>query len=100
MDRVGTQECSPLGKVILWAVVAFFMLNGAWLASRGGLPPVVRAAGLVQVLLGTALGGVIWRGGIVDDNEDRPEVAQPAAAGGGGGDSSSSDGAAPAAGTA
>lgn len=83
MDQVGLQECSTLGKVFLWGVVAFFMLNGAFLASRGGLPPVVRAAGVVQVLLGTALGGVVWRGGIVDDNEDRPEVAQPPAGGSG-----------------
>lgn len=113
--------------------MAALMGNGAWLASRGTLPPVIRAAGIVQVcsdglagwqpawfkaaravcgllsalqavrrcqpmlaapvfeslslcphcthrpqvLLGLALGGVVQRGGIVQDNEDRPEVAQP-----------------------
>ena len=34
---------------------------------------------LPQVILGLALGGVVQRGGIVQDNEDRPEVAKPAA---------------------
>lgn len=77
MDQVGLQQNTPLGKVILWGLVAALMGNGAWLASRGTLPPVIRAAGIVQVLLGLALGGVVQRGGIVQDNEDRPEVAQP-----------------------
>lgn len=31
----------------------------------------------LQVLLGLALGGVVQRGGIQGDNEDRPEVAKP-----------------------
>ena len=34
----------------------------------------------MQVLLGTALGGICYRGGIVQDNEDRPE--KPAGEGG------------------
>ncbi len=44
---------------------------------HAGLP--VYSTHLPQVVLGLALGGVVQRGGIVQDNEDRPEVAQPAA---------------------
>ena len=36
----------------------------------------------MQVLLGTALGGICYRGGIVRDSEDRPEVEKPAGEGG------------------
>jgi hypothetical protein len=36
----------------------------------------------MQVLLGTALGGICYRGGIVQDSEDRPEVEKPAGEGG------------------
>lgn len=75
MDQVGLQQCSGLGKAVLFGVVALLMLNGSWLALQGSLPPVVRAAGVVQVLLGTALGGICYKGGIVDDDsEERPEV--------------------------
>lgn len=48
----------------------------------------------MQLLLGTALGGVIWRGGIIQDNEDRPEVAQPGEAGQGGDAAAAAPGAA------
>lgn len=34
----------------------------------------------LQVLLGTALGGVCYRGGIIQDNEDRPDVVKQGAA--------------------
>lgn len=52
MDQVGLQQCSTFGKVLLWGIVAALMLNGGWLASRAALPPVVRAAGIVQARLG------------------------------------------------
>lgn len=77
---MGLQECSTFGKVLLWGIVAALMINGGLLAAKAPLPPVIRAAGLVQVLLGTALGGIVYRGGIVQDNEDRPEVEQPPSA--------------------
>ncbi|KAL4445848.1 hypothetical protein ABPG77_009047 [Micractinium sp. CCAP 211/92] len=78
MDQVGLEQCSTIGKVVLFGIVGALMLNGAWLAAQPALPPVIRAAGVVQVLLGTALGGVCYRGGIVSDNEDRPEVVKDA----------------------
>ena len=81
MEAVGLQQTTPAGKFVLWGVVGALLLNGGWLFSQAALAPVLRAAGLVQVLLATALGGVIYRGGIMDDpdsNDDRPEVARPA----------------------
>ena len=77
MDQVGLAQCSTVGKGLLLAAVAGFMLNGGLLMANSGLPPVIRAAGVVQLLLGCALGGVCYKGGIVDDNADRPEVARP-----------------------
>jgi hypothetical protein len=74
MDQVGLQQCSGSGKALLWGLVAAFLLNGGWLAARASLPPVIRAAGVVQLVLGLALGGVVSRGGIEGDNNDRPEV--------------------------
>jgi hypothetical protein len=114
MDQVGLQQCSTRGKAILFGLVALLMANGAWLLASAGLPPVIRAGGLVQVrgrakrwrrtrrsgrrghgsvagqamaascpcclpstppcachlphlqiLLGTALGGICYRGGII-----------------------------------
>ncbi|KAL4425751.1 hypothetical protein ABPG75_009767 [Micractinium tetrahymenae] len=79
MDQVGLEQCSTAGKVALFGIVGALMLNGVWLAAQAALPPVIRAAGVVQVLLGTALGGVCYRGGIIQDNEDRPEVVKEAA---------------------
>ena len=94
MDQVGLAQCSTVGKGLLFAVVAGFMLNGGFLLANSGLPPVIRAAGVVQLLLGCALGGVCYQGGIIDDNADRPEVARP------GGDAPPGEAVAAAAGTA
>jgi hypothetical protein len=49
MDRVGLQQCSILGKALLFGIVAALMINGGWLLARSNLPPVIRAAGAVQV---------------------------------------------------
>jgi hypothetical protein len=49
MDQVGLQQCSLLGKALLFGIVAALMINGGWLLARSNLPPVIRAAGAVQV---------------------------------------------------
>eukprot|EP00887_Chlorella_sp_A99_P000964 scaffold5.g964.t1 len=80
--RGGAADAAGMDQFVLWAAVGALMLNGGWLLSQS-VAPVLRAAGLVQVLLATALGGVIYRGGVIEDpskNDDRPEVARPAAA--------------------
>ena len=60
MDQVGLQQCSTLGKVLLFGIVAALMLNGGWLTVNSTLPPVIRAAGVVQVRL--QLAGCWWSG--------------------------------------
>lgn len=65
MDQVGLQQCSTSGKVILFGLVALFMANGAWLLANGSFPPVVRAAGAVQVRLGRGR----WAGAVVGGAE-------------------------------
>lgn len=42
------------------------------------LPNMAPLLPSLQVLLGTALGGICYRGGIIQDNEDRPEVVKEA----------------------
>ena len=64
------------------ALVGSLVLGGGYVLSRAAVPAPAKAAAVVAMLLGAALAGVFYRGGVVDfQADDRPEVQQPAAAG-------------------
>lgn len=78
MDQVGLQKTSNLGLALIASCVVALVGGGAFLAKSVAAPAHVKGAGLFCMLLGTALAGVFYRGGIMEgENYDRSEVMQP-----------------------
>ena len=76
MDQVGLQATSMLGKFLIFSIVSLLVVGGGFLAQRHQAPTPLRALGVLGMLLGAALGGTFWRGGIINDPEERPEVSK------------------------
>lgn len=70
METVGLERTSPLGIAIVVSLLGLFIIGGGWAMSNPTVPAPLRAAGLVAMLVGGALGGVFYRGGIIDDRAD------------------------------
>ncbi|GAB4817030.1 hypothetical protein N2152v2_004076 [Parachlorella kessleri] len=78
MDQVGLERTSPLGLLLLTAVLSGLVGAGALAASRPSIPTAARALGALAALLGAGLTVCFWRGGQLEDNTDREEVQLPA----------------------
>ena len=77
MDLVGLERTSPLGLLLLTAVLSTLVGAGALAASRPSLPTGVRALGALAALLGAGLAVCFWQGGQLEDNTDRQQVQRP-----------------------
>jgi len=79
MDMVGLEKTTPVGAAIIAAMVSGFVVGGGYVAQAVGAPVWVKGFGVLAMLVGAALAGVLFRGGVIDRNPyDRPEVLQQA----------------------
>lgn len=74
MDRVGLEDTTPAGKVLLIAGVVGLVAAGMSLWSLGGAAAQLAAAGLWAVTMGMVL--VLRRGGIVDQDDTAKQWEQ------------------------
>lgn len=68
MDQIGLKRTTPLGAALIFAVCAALVVGGGYTLYNTALPTPAKAAGIVAMLLGTALASVFIRGGVVDPN--------------------------------
>jgi hypothetical protein len=66
MELVGLEKTSTLGIGIVVSLLGLLVVGGGWIMSSSTIPIPFRAAGLMAMLLGAALSGVFYRGGIID----------------------------------
>ncbi|KAI8476972.1 MAG: hypothetical protein J3K34DRAFT_516225 [Monoraphidium minutum] len=78
MGRVGLERTTPAGAALLAAALAAMAASGWALFSTGTLPLQLGGAALWLVAAGVAL--VFWQGGIVNEDQERKELAARAAA--------------------
>lgn len=80
MEVVGLQKTSMFGMGLIVVLVAFFLINGGFLLTRMNAPLPLRAAGGISLVVGFALAATFYKGGIVEEGGERPEVAAPSVA--------------------
>lgn len=79
MDQVGLEKTSSFGKLLIFSMVSAMIVGGSYMAQNAQLPTHLRSLGIVGILIGAAVGGVFWRGGIINDPEERPEITKAVA---------------------
>ena len=69
MDMIGLKNTTPFGAALIFAICAGLVVGGGYTLQNSAMPTPAKAAGVVAMLLGTALASVFVRGGVVDPNQ-------------------------------